>query len=58
MAAHKAYLDPNDGQLMAQKCPDADGDVLNKDVLLAALGSVHSAITQNYETLMRLRYGG
>jgi len=54
---HKAYLDPEDGQLMAQKCPDTDGNALNKDVLLAALGSVHSAIKHNYEVLMRLRYG-
>lgn len=54
---HKAYIDPNDGQLMAQKCPDADGNALNKDVLMAALGSVHLAIKHNFDALMRLRYG-
>lgn len=54
---HKSYIDPRDGQLMAQKSPDVDGDALNKDVLLSAITAVHAAIEHNYDALMRLRYG-
>lgn len=54
---HKSYIDPNDGQLMAQKTLDVDGGALNKDVLMAAIGSVYAAIKRNYDVLMRLRYG-
>lgn len=54
---HKSYIDPEDGQLMAQKCVDVDGGALNKEVLTVALASVHTAILHNYDALMRLRYG-
>jgi len=54
---HKSYIDPRDGQLMAQKSPDVDGDALNKEVLMAAIAAVHAAIEHNYDAMMRLRYG-
>lgn len=54
---HKSYIDPRDGQLMAQKSPDVDGGALNKDVLMSAIAAVHAAIEHNYDALMRLRYG-
>jgi len=53
----KSYIDPRDGQLMAQKSPDVDGDALNKEVLMAAIAAVHAAIEHNYDAMMRLRYG-
>lgn len=54
---HKSYIDPDDGQLMTQKCVDVDGGALNKEVLLSAIASVHTAVNHNYDALMRLRYG-
>lgn len=54
---HKSYIDPDDGQLMAQKCVDVDGGALNKEVLMAAIASVHTAVNHNFDALMRLRYG-
>lgn len=55
---HKSYIDPNDGQLMSQRCLDVDGGALNKDVLFAAMGSIYAALKNNYDALMRMRYAG
>ena len=42
--------------LLAQKSVDVNGRALNKAVLKAAIASVHTAISHNYDALMRLRY--